>query len=143
MSLESHTGFMGGLQHNGTTGLTAPYYATATVEVIYHVSTRMPADCPGGSNVKVWDSYHKMSPLLWNVRFLPLSFLYMVPIYYLYILYTTTYIYICCILFFFYTNIFYLMHSALIHIVGFSAVSMWYYYLHLTSLKTLSPHRLL
>jgi len=53
VSLESHTGFMGGLQHNGTTGLTAPYYATATVEVIYHVSTRMPADCPGGSNVKV------------------------------------------------------------------------------------------
>lgn len=35
---------MGGLQRNGSTGLTAPYYATSTVEVIFHVSTRMPSD---------------------------------------------------------------------------------------------------
>ncbi|MGH0122589.1 UNVERIFIED_CONTAM: hypothetical protein FKN15_033680 [Acipenser sinensis] len=35
---------MGGLQRNGSTGQTAPYYATSTVEVIFHVSTRMPSD---------------------------------------------------------------------------------------------------
>lgn len=35
---------MGGLQRNGSTGLTAPYYATSTVETIFHVSTRMPSD---------------------------------------------------------------------------------------------------
>lgn len=35
---------MGGLQRNRSTGQTAPYYATSTTEVIYHVSTRMPHD---------------------------------------------------------------------------------------------------
>ncbi|CDQ74688.1 unnamed protein product [Oncorhynchus mykiss] len=35
---------MGGLQRNGSTGHTAPYYATSTVEVILHVSTRMPSN---------------------------------------------------------------------------------------------------
>ncbi|XP_047466441.1 ral GTPase-activating protein subunit alpha-2 isoform X3 [Mugil cephalus] len=44
VDLASHCGFMGGLQRNGSTGLTAPYYATSTVEVIFHVSTRMPSD---------------------------------------------------------------------------------------------------
>ncbi|KAI0212730.1 Ral GTPase-activating protein subunit alpha-1 [Lamellibrachia satsuma] len=66
VSLESHTGFMGGLQHNGTTGLTAPYYATATVEVIYHVSTRMPADCPGGSNVKLRHLGNDEVQIIWS-----------------------------------------------------------------------------
>lgn len=42
--LATHCGFMGGLQRNGSTGLTAPYYATSTVEAIFHVSTRMPSD---------------------------------------------------------------------------------------------------
>ncbi|XP_044298882.1 ral GTPase-activating protein subunit alpha-2 isoform X2 [Varanus komodoensis] len=42
--LSTHCGFMGGLQRNGSTGQTAPYYATSTVEVIFHVSTRMPSD---------------------------------------------------------------------------------------------------
>ncbi|XP_076970851.1 ral GTPase-activating protein subunit alpha-2 isoform X4 [Tamandua tetradactyla] len=44
VDLSSHCGFMGGLQRNGSTGQTAPYYATSTVEVIFHVSTRMPSD---------------------------------------------------------------------------------------------------
>uniref|UniRef100_A0A8C5I3N3 Rap-GAP domain-containing protein n=1 Tax=Gouania willdenowi TaxID=441366 RepID=A0A8C5I3N3_GOUWI len=44
VDLSTHCGFMGGLQRNGSTGLTAPYYATSTVEVIFHVSTRMPSD---------------------------------------------------------------------------------------------------
>ncbi|XP_045063440.1 ral GTPase-activating protein subunit alpha-2-like isoform X2 [Coregonus clupeaformis] len=41
VDLATHCGFMGGLQRNGSTGHTAPYYATSTVEVIFHVSTRM------------------------------------------------------------------------------------------------------
>jgi len=35
---------MGGLQRNRSTGLTTPYYATSTTEVVFHVSTRMPPD---------------------------------------------------------------------------------------------------
>ncbi|XP_066034103.1 ral GTPase-activating protein subunit alpha-2 isoform X2 [Chamaea fasciata] len=44
VNLSTHGGFMGGLQRNGSTGQTAPYYATSTVEIIFHVSTRMPSD---------------------------------------------------------------------------------------------------
>ncbi|XP_066526072.1 ral GTPase-activating protein subunit alpha-2 isoform X3 [Hoplias malabaricus] len=44
VDLATHCGFMGGLQRNGSTGNTAPYYATSVVEVIFHVSTRMPSD---------------------------------------------------------------------------------------------------
>ncbi|KAG7510628.1 ral GTPase-activating protein subunit alpha-2 isoform X2 [Solea senegalensis] len=44
VDLATHCGFMGGLQRNGSTGVTAPYYATSTVEAIFHVSTRMPSD---------------------------------------------------------------------------------------------------
>ncbi|XP_056151526.1 ral GTPase-activating protein subunit alpha-1 [Lampris incognitus] len=44
VDLTSHCGFMGGLQRNRSTGMTTPYYATSTNEVIYHVSTRMPHD---------------------------------------------------------------------------------------------------
>ncbi len=43
MDLETHAGFMGGLQHNKSTGDTAPYYATSSREIIFHVSTRMPS----------------------------------------------------------------------------------------------------
>ncbi|XP_054840471.1 ral GTPase-activating protein subunit alpha-2 isoform X2 [Eublepharis macularius] len=44
VELSTHCGFMGGLQRNGSTGQTAPYYASSTVEVIFHVCTRMPSD---------------------------------------------------------------------------------------------------
>ncbi|XP_074027407.1 probable Rho GTPase-activating protein CG5521 isoform X2 [Leptinotarsa decemlineata] len=44
IELEGHTGFLGGLQRQGSTGLTAPYIATSFLEAIFHVSTRMPAD---------------------------------------------------------------------------------------------------
>ncbi|NXM66853.1 RGPA2 protein, partial [Serilophus lunatus] len=44
VDLSTHGGFMGGLQRNGSTGHSAPYYATSTVEIIFHVSTRMPSD---------------------------------------------------------------------------------------------------
>ena len=41
VELESHTGFMGGLTRNKSTGETAPYFATSFVEIMFHVSTRM------------------------------------------------------------------------------------------------------
>ncbi|KAL8608299.1 hypothetical protein ACOMHN_042166 [Nucella lapillus] len=45
VDLETHQGFLGGLQQNKTTGDTAPYYANSTCEVVFHVSTRIP--CAG------------------------------------------------------------------------------------------------
>ncbi|XP_039072543.1 ral GTPase-activating protein subunit alpha-2 isoform X3 [Hyaena hyaena] len=53
VDLSTHCGFMGGLQRNGSTGQTAPYYATSTVEVIFHVSTRMPSDSDDSLTKKV------------------------------------------------------------------------------------------
>ncbi|XP_066550787.1 ral GTPase-activating protein subunit alpha-1 isoform X2 [Amia ocellicauda] len=44
VNLTNHCGFMGGLQRNKSTGMTTPYFATSTVEVMFHVSTRMPPD---------------------------------------------------------------------------------------------------
>ncbi|XKL61926.1 hypothetical protein PGB90_001759 [Kerria lacca] len=46
VELENHTGFMGGLQRNKTTGVTAPYFATSFSELILHVSTRMSSSTP-------------------------------------------------------------------------------------------------
>lgn len=46
VELESHTGFLGGLQRQGSNGLTAPYIATSFLEDIFHVATRMPGDTP-------------------------------------------------------------------------------------------------
>lgn len=46
IELEGHTGFCGGLQKQGSTGLTAPYIATSFLEAIFHVATRMPGDTP-------------------------------------------------------------------------------------------------
>ncbi|XP_045468586.1 ral GTPase-activating protein subunit alpha-1 isoform X2 [Harmonia axyridis] len=46
IELENHTGFLGGLQRGGSTGLSAPYYATSFLEVLFHVATRMPCDTP-------------------------------------------------------------------------------------------------
>ena len=44
VELETHSGFMGGLSRNrAVTGETAPYYATSFLEIMYHVSTRMPS----------------------------------------------------------------------------------------------------
>uniref|UniRef100_UPI00398F7563 ral GTPase-activating protein subunit alpha-1 isoform X3 n=1 Tax=Pristiophorus japonicus TaxID=55135 RepID=UPI00398F7563 len=44
VNLTNHCGFMGGLQRNKSTGLSTPYFSTSTVEVMFHVSTRMPSD---------------------------------------------------------------------------------------------------
>lgn len=44
VELEGHTGFLGGLHRQGSTGSTAPYVATSFSEAIFHVATRMPGD---------------------------------------------------------------------------------------------------
>lgn len=56
VNLATHCGFMGGLQRNGSTGSTAPYYATSNMEVIFHVSTRMPSDSDDSITKKVVSS---------------------------------------------------------------------------------------
>ncbi|CAH8446097.1 unnamed protein product [Dicrocoelium dendriticum] len=43
IDLVTHRGFRGGLEQSGRAGKSTPYYATATLEVIFHVSTRMPS----------------------------------------------------------------------------------------------------
>ncbi|GBP16667.1 Probable Rho GTPase-activating protein CG5521 [Eumeta japonica] len=46
VELESHVGFAGGLRSGGGGGVSAPYIATLTLEALFHVATRMPADTP-------------------------------------------------------------------------------------------------
>ncbi|CAB3248898.1 unnamed protein product [Arctia plantaginis] len=46
VELESHVGFTGGLRGGGGGGVSAPYIATLTLEALFHVATRMPADTP-------------------------------------------------------------------------------------------------
>ncbi|VVC33952.1 Hypothetical protein CINCED_3A022064 [Cinara cedri] len=41
VELETHNGFMGGLQRNKNAGSTTPYYSTSFIEVVFHVATRM------------------------------------------------------------------------------------------------------
>lgn len=41
VELETHNGFMGGLQRNKNAGTTTPYYSTSFLEVVFHVATRM------------------------------------------------------------------------------------------------------
>lgn len=43
VDLQTHLGFMGGLQSNGSNGKSTPYFANSLMEVIFHVSTRIPA----------------------------------------------------------------------------------------------------
>lgn len=53
VDLETHQGFLGGLQQNRTTGDTAPYYATSLTECMFHVSTRMPSGTDDAMHIKV------------------------------------------------------------------------------------------
>lgn len=66
VDLSTHCGFMGGLQRNGSTGQTAPYYATSTVEVIFHVSTRMPSDSDDSLTKKVRSLLGDHAGLSWD-----------------------------------------------------------------------------
>ncbi|WAR18389.1 RGPA1-like protein [Mya arenaria] len=53
VDLEMHKGFLGGLQQNKTTGDTAPYFATPTLEIVYHVSTRIPEGSEESRHIKM------------------------------------------------------------------------------------------
>ena len=41
--METHAGYMGGLNRTFCKGCTLPYYATSSEEILFHVSTRMPS----------------------------------------------------------------------------------------------------
>ncbi len=41
VDLKTHRGFMGGLDHSSA-GTSAPYWANASYEVLFHTATRMP-----------------------------------------------------------------------------------------------------
>ena len=45
---------MGGLKPSKTTGESAPYYATSTTEVLFHVSTRIPGGTKEEMHNKVY-----------------------------------------------------------------------------------------
>jgi len=53
VDLSVHCGFRGKLQSDGSTGRTAPYYATSAIEVVFHVATRFPSTDDGARNKKV------------------------------------------------------------------------------------------
>lgn len=53
VDLESHKGFLGGLQQNKSTGDTAPYYADSTCEILFHVSTRIPSGSTESMHIKM------------------------------------------------------------------------------------------
>jgi hypothetical protein len=44
IDLKTHPGYVGGLERNSLVGDTAPYYATPTMEVIFHDVARMPTN---------------------------------------------------------------------------------------------------
>ncbi|CAH2250917.1 jg10252 [Pararge aegeria aegeria] len=67
VELESHVGFTGGLRGGGGGGVSAPYIATLTLEALFHVATRMPADTPDAILNKVskqipWSSKIHVEP---------------------------------------------------------------------------------
>ncbi|KAA0185849.1 hypothetical protein HAZT_HAZT009887, partial [Hyalella azteca] len=64
VELSTHTGFLGGLHRNGSTGETAPYHATSLTETIFHVSTRMPSHTEQSLLLKVRPSHTEQSLLL-------------------------------------------------------------------------------
>jgi hypothetical protein len=53
VNLKKHKGYLGGLDSTGSSGTTAPYYATATMEVIFHEIVRMPTKKSEIENDKV------------------------------------------------------------------------------------------
>ncbi|XP_013400060.1 ral GTPase-activating protein subunit alpha-1-like isoform X2 [Lingula anatina] len=66
VDLEHHTGFLGGLQQNKSSGDTAPYYATSTMEVIFHVSTRMPSDSSDAVHRKLRHLGNDEIQIIWS-----------------------------------------------------------------------------
>lgn len=70
VDLSKHTGFLGGLERNLSTGTTAPYYCNSTTEVIFHVSTRMPLDSDSnGFNTKVRHLGNDEVHIVWSEHY--------------------------------------------------------------------------
>uniref|UniRef100_A0A8W8IDE3 Rap-GAP domain-containing protein n=1 Tax=Magallana gigas TaxID=29159 RepID=A0A8W8IDE3_MAGGI len=66
VDLETHQGFLGGLQQNRTTGNTAPYYATSLTECIFHVSTRMPSGTDDAMHIKMRHLGNDEIHIIWS-----------------------------------------------------------------------------
>ncbi|KAH7045685.1 hypothetical protein BKA57DRAFT_396360, partial [Linnemannia elongata] len=52
VELAEHSGYMGGLERNGSNGRTAIYYSSSTLEVLFHEVVRMPTDPDDARQVK-------------------------------------------------------------------------------------------
>ncbi|KAF9931791.1 Ral GTPase-activating protein subunit alpha-1 [Linnemannia zychae] len=52
VKLAEHSGYIGGLERNGSNGLTAIYYSSSTLEVIFHEVVKMPTDPDDSRQVK-------------------------------------------------------------------------------------------
>ena len=62
MKLAQHLGYMGGLQSNGSTGEHAVYYADASTELMFHISTRFNHE--ENMNIKGTDIKHSNALLI-------------------------------------------------------------------------------
>lgn len=51
--LDRHAGFRGGFMASSRTGVSAPYFATSTYEIMFHVATRMPSETDEDRHRKV------------------------------------------------------------------------------------------
>ncbi|KAF9285697.1 Ral GTPase-activating protein subunit alpha-1 [Mortierella antarctica] len=52
VDLATHSGYLGGLERNGSNGNTAMYYCSSTLEIIFHEATRLPTDPDDPRQVK-------------------------------------------------------------------------------------------
>ncbi|KAK9674836.1 hypothetical protein K7432_016852 [Basidiobolus ranarum] len=71
VELESHKGYLGGLERNSTTGKTAIYYSSKSVEMMFHDVTRIPTNPNDPKQLKkkrhigndhvhiVWNEHHR------------------------------------------------------------------------------------
>ncbi|KAK9718834.1 hypothetical protein K7432_005190 [Basidiobolus ranarum] len=71
VELETHKGYLGGLERNSTTGKTAIYYSSTSVEMMFHDATRIPTDANDPKQLKkkrhigndhvhiVWNEHHR------------------------------------------------------------------------------------
>ncbi|XP_064622191.1 ral GTPase-activating protein subunit alpha-1-like isoform X2 [Lineus longissimus] len=66
VDLENHCGFRGGLNRNKTNGDTAPYFATSWLEVIFHVSTRMPSETNEDKHKKMKHLGNDEVQIIWS-----------------------------------------------------------------------------
>ncbi|KAF9325237.1 Ral GTPase-activating protein subunit alpha-1 [Podila minutissima] len=52
VDLATHSGYLGGLERNGSNGKTAMYYCSSTLEIVFHEATRLPTDPDDPRQVK-------------------------------------------------------------------------------------------